>query len=389
MVNSGLDNLLTSVDAQALIVGRIAYLGHSASVSWRMENGLDELVGVFGDRVIKAFGPQHGFGSVVQDNMIETSHTIHPAWKIPVYSLYGETRKPTDEMLDGIDTLIIDLQDVGTRVYTYIWTMYLTMEACLGKGIRIVVLDRPNPIGGDITEGNLPDPEWYSFVCMAPIPMRHGKTMGKMAEWFKELNHWDLDLHIVDMTGWNPSMLWRDTGRLWVNPSPNLPTAEGCLVYPGSVMLEGTVLSEGRGTTRSLEQFGHPAIDPYSIRKELLNYLHKNHLEGMVLRPVHFQPTYHKFTGAVCGGFQIHVTDPIVFQSWKTMVYILRYLYHHTDIRPFWSLNPYEYKFEGLAFDWINGTDKIRGWIEGGEDIWTQICVPQEDANMDPYFIFT
>ena len=300
-VSVGLDNLLTSAEAQRLILGRIAYLGHAASVSWRMESGLDELVGLFGDRVVKAFGPQHGFGSVVQDNMIETSHINHPAWNIPVYSLYGETRKPTDEMLEGIDTLIIDLQDVGTRVYTYIWTVYLTMEACLGKDIRIVLLDRVNPVGGILMEGNLPDPEWYSFVCMAPIPMRHGKTIGEMALLFKELNHWDLDLNVIPVTGWHRSMLWQETGRLWVNPSPNLPTPEGCLVYPGTVMIEGTVLSEGRGTTRSLEQFGHPYMDPYAIRKDLLKYLSYNRLEGLVLRPVHFQPTYHKFMGEVCG----------------------------------------------------------------------------------------
>ncbi len=364
-MNTGLDNLLLSPELQSLVKGKIGYLGHAASVSWRMENGLDELVGLFGPRVVKAFGPQHGFGSVVQDNMIETANVVHPAWKIPVYSLYGETRKPTDEMLDGTDTLIIDLQDVGTRVYTYIWTIYLTMEACIGKDIRILVLDRPNPIGGNITEGDLPDPDWYSFVCLAPIPMRHGKSIGELAVWFKKLNHWDLDLHIIPMTGWDRALLWKDTGRLWVNPSPNLPTAEGCLVYPGTVMIEGTVLSEGRGTTRSLEQFGHPAIDPYAIRQQLLLWLMKNHLEGMVLRPVHFQPTYHKFAGEVCGGYQIHVTDPLIFQPWKTMIYILKFLYHHTDISPFWSTVPYEYQFEGLAFDWINGSDRVRRWIEG------------------------
>lgn len=159
-------------------------------------------------------------------------------------------------------------------------------------------------------------------------------------------------------------MLWKDTGRLWVNPSPNLPTPEGCLVYPGSVMLEGTVLSEGRGTTRSLEQFGHPDLDPYGIRKELCNYLSDSGLNGMVLRPVHFQPTFQKFAGQVCGGYQIHVTDPESFRPWTTMVHILKFLYHHSDIRPFWSEAPYEYQFEGLAFDWINGTDRVRYWIE-------------------------
>jgi uncharacterized protein YbbC (DUF1343 family) len=368
-MKTGLDNLLLSSEVQGLVKGNIAYLGHAASVSWRMENGLDEMIGLFGKRVIKAFGPQHGFGSVVQDNMIETSHELHLGWNIPVYSLYGKTRNPTDEMLEGINTLIIDLQDVGTRVYTYIWTLYLTMEACKGKDIRIIILDRPNPIGGIVTEGNLPDPDWYSFVCLAPIPMRHGKTIGELAVWFKELNRWNIDLQVVSMTGWERTMLWKDTGRLWVNPSPNLPTAEGCLVYPGTVMLEGTVLSEGRGTTRSLEQFGHPAIDPYYLRKELLKYLKDNNLEGMVLRPVHFQPTFHKFAGELCHGYQIHVTDPAAYQPWKTMLHILKFIYNNTYIRPFWSDKPYEYQFDGLAFDWINGTDSIRKWIEESEKL--------------------
>ncbi len=368
MILTGLDRLLESVELQKLIKGRIGYLGHSAAVSWRMENGLDELAGLFGKRLVKAFGPQHGFGSVVQDNMIETAHEIHPGWKIPVYSLYGETRKPTPEMLDGIDTLIIDLQDVGTRVYTYIWTLYLTMEACSGRDIRIMVPDRPNPIGGLKTEGSLPEPEWYSFVCLAPIPMRHGKTIGEMAVWFKDLKRWDIDLHIIPMEGWESSMLWKDTGRLWVNPSPNLPTAEGCLVYPGTVMVEGPVLSEGRGTTRSLEQFGHPSINPYVLRPELMKYLTGHHLSGFVLRPVFFQPTFHKFAGQVCGGWQIHVTDTEVFEPWRMMLHVFKYLYHHTDIRPFWNSAPYEYQFGGLAFDWINGGERERRWVEGTEE---------------------
>lgn len=364
MVLTGLDILLRSADVQQKVTGSIAYLGHAASVSSRMENGLDELARLFGKRVIKVFGPQHGFGSLVQDNMIETDHFIHPAYKIPVYSLYGETRKPTDEMLEGIDTLIVDLQDVGTRVYTYIWTLYLTLQACAGKNIRIIVLDRPNPVGGQLKEGNLPDPEWYSFVCMAALPMRHAMNIGEMALHFQKLNGWDIDLHVVEMEGWKREMLWNDTGRLWVNPSPNLSTPEGALIYPGSVLLEGTVLSEGRGTTRSLEQFGHPTIDPYALRSSLADYLEKQRQSGFVLRPVWFQPAFQKFAGQVCGGFQIHVTDPVRFTPWKLMLLILKYLYHNTGIRPFWSSAPYEYQFTGLAFDWINGTPRIREWVE-------------------------
>jgi len=364
MVLCGLDILLCSADVQRKVKGSIAYLGHAASVSFDLENGLDELVKLFGKRLIRAFGPQHGFGSAVQDNMVETDHFIHPAYQIPVYSLYGETRKPTGEMLEGIETLIIDLQDVGTRVYTYIWTLYLALEACLGKNIRILVLDRPNPIGGIFVEGSLPDPDWYSFVCMAPLPMRHGMTIGEMALWFQRLNGWNNDLHIIQMDGWRREMLWKDTGRPWINPSPNLPTHEGALVYPGTVLLEGTVLSEGRGTTRSLEQFGHPVIGPYAIRPGLLEYLDKQKQSGFVLRPVWFQPVYQKFAGQVCGGFQVHVTDPAVFTPWKLMLLVLKYLYHNTGIRPFWSTVPYEYQFSGLSFDWINGTTRVREWVE-------------------------
>ncbi len=361
---TGLDILIRNRQHQVLVKGQIAYLGHAAAVSWRLESGLDELAGLFGNRVAKAFGPQHGFGSVVQDNMVETGHQLHPLHQIPVYSLYGETRKPTGEMLDSIDTLIVDLQDVGTRVYTYIWTLFLTMEACLGRDIRILVLDRPNPIGGILTEGNLPDPEWYSFVCMAPIPMRHGMTIGEMALFFEKVNRWDLDLHVIPMEGWNRGMLWRDTGRQWVNPSPNLPTPEGCLVYPGTVMLEGTVLSEGRGTTRSLEQFGHPDMEPYSLRPGLIKHLDENNLTGFTLRPVTFRPTCQKHAGKDCGGYQVHVTDPDTFRPWTTMLHILKFLYHHTNIRPFWSQEPYEYQYEGLAFDWIHGTAQVRHWVE-------------------------
>jgi uncharacterized protein YbbC (DUF1343 family) len=248
---TGLDILIKSPEARADIKGTIAYLGHQASVSSNLENGLDIMFSLFGSRVIKAFGPQHGFSTMSQDNMIETPHEIHPIHGIPVFSLYSETRIPTKEMLADVDNFIVDLQDVGTRVYTYIWTLYHIMEAVNGTEINIIILDRPNPAGGKMVQGNFPDKLFYSFVCMSKIPMRHGLTIGEMALWFQKNHFPDVKLNVLAMKGWERWMLWQDTGLHWVNPSPNLPTPEGCLVYPGSVLFEGTNLSEGRGTTRA------------------------------------------------------------------------------------------------------------------------------------------
>jgi len=371
--STGLDRLLSEPQMQGLLRGRIGYLCHAASLTAKLDHGLDRLVEMAGKRVTCAFGPQHGFTTDLQDNMIESGHALHPLHRIPLFSLYEKEREPAAEMLDLIDTLVIDLQDAGTRVYTYIWTMLLAMEACARRGIRVIVTDRPNPAGGLIREGTTAEPDWFSFVAMAPIPMRHGLTIGEMALFFKKTRKLDLDLEVIQMKGWNRAMLWRDTGLHWVNPSPNLPTPEATLVYPGSVMFEGTLLSEGRGTTRSLELFGHPAIEPFGMAAPLNDYLSRQQLEGFRLRPLTFVPTHHKHAGEVCGGFQVHVTDPHHFRPWITVLAIIRYLYHESAIRPFWSTLPYEYQFERLAFDWINGSDAIRHWIENDRSTITEI----------------
>ena len=233
---AGLDVLQSGTDVQKNIKGTIGYLGNQASVNHEMENGLDVIISLFGKRVSKAFGPQHGFSSTAQDNMIETPDAVHPVYGIPIYSLYGKTRIPTDEMLEGLDNIIIDLQDAGTRVYTYIWTLFNVMEKSRGKGIRIIVPDRPNPAGGLAVQGNLPEKDFYSFVCQSDIPMRHGMTIGELALWFRRHHFPEVKLEVIPMKGWERWMMWKDTGREWINPSPNLPTPEGCLAYPGAVL---------------------------------------------------------------------------------------------------------------------------------------------------------
>ncbi|MCD6332518.1 MAG: DUF1343 domain-containing protein [Bacteroidales bacterium] len=364
MLQTGLDRLAEDPSCQKLLKGQIGYLCHAASVSNKLQHGLDLLINRFGNRVTSVFGPQHGFTTDRQDNMIESPDILHPLYRIPVFSLYGKTRKPTPEMLDRFDTLVVDLQDAGTRVYTYIWTLFLAMEACAGTGKQVVILDRPNPAGGTSVEGNLPDQDYYSFVCRASIPMRHGMTIGELAGLFRQINNWDLHLEIIPMTGWNRDMTWSDTRLTWINPSPNLSTPESTLIYPGTVLFEGTLLSEGRGTTRSLELFGHPGIEPFSLHTLLNRYLHEQNMKGFILRPLLFTPEFSKYKHRICGGFQIHVTNHYLFKPWYTVLLILKYLYHHSGIRPFWNNDPYEYQFEGLAFDWINGTPGIREWVE-------------------------
>jgi uncharacterized protein YbbC (DUF1343 family) len=364
MIQTGLHKLTEDSNLLLNLGKNVGYLGHEASVTSRLEPGHLVLNKLIGKRLNRLFGPQHGFATLDQDNMIETKHQVHPSLGIPVYSLYSNTRKPTPEMLDGLDTLIIDLQDVGTRVYTYIWTLYLIMESCKGKDIRILVLDRPNPIDGKTIEGNLPESEWYSFVCMGKIPMRHGLTIGEMALLFNKEFDNKVNLELIPMTGWKRSMHWDDTGLIWVNPSPNLPTYSGSLVFPGTVLIEGTTLSEGRGTTRSLELFGHPELDPYKLGPIINKELRKSGQSGFALRPTFFKPTFQKHMDKVCGGFQVHCTNRNKFEPWKLMQHILRILYHEQNLEKFWHTNPYEYETKGLGIDFINGSTSIRNWIE-------------------------
>lgn len=363
-IQTGLDNLIKDSKLLLKLGNKVGYLGHEASVTSELESGYLVVNQLIGKRLDRLFGPQHGFSSLDQDNMIETGHQIHSGLQIPVYSLYSDTRKPSEEMMDGLDSLIIDLQDVGTRVYTYIWTLFFIMDYCRGTDIRIIILDRPNPIGGLKIEGNLPDEEWYSFVCMGKIPMRHGLTIGEMAKLFNLWFDKQVNLEIIPMKGWNREMQWGDTGLAWINPSPNLPTYTGSLVYPGTVLIEGTALSEGRGTTRSLELFGHPELDPMNLSSHLNKELTKCGLSGFVLRPTYFKPTFQKYKNRVCGGFQLHCINNNYFEPWKLMQHCLRILYHEMRLDKFWNTEPYEYETNGLGIDYINGTSKIREWIE-------------------------
>jgi len=351
------------------IKGNIGYLCHAASVDINLNHGIPIVKELFGNRLKKIFSPQHGLFGDLQDNMIESDHFFHPHYQLPVYSLYSYTRKPTSDMLDGLDHMIIDLQDVGTRVYTYIWSMILTMESAGEKGVEVIVLDRPNPIGGIHVEGNMLKPKFSSFVGLYPLPMRHGLTIGEIAK--MAVSKWEVrcELRIVEMEGWERKMYFDDTGLPWVMPSPNLATPEATLVYPGSVIFEGTNMSEGRGTTRSLEIIGHSKLDPFSFLEHLTSVFKKYHLEGFVLRPLIFKPTFQKYREINCGGFQIHVTDRLVFEPWIVSVILCRELYHHLGDHFIWKQPPYEYEFNNMPFDILNGTDEIRKWVEKGGGI--------------------
>lgn len=364
-VLSGIDVLESDQNLRANFKGNIGILCHSASVNKDLEHSLQTLLRLFPGQVKKIYGPQHGFVTDVQDNMIETNHTFHPFFKLPVYSLYSETRIPTDEMLEGIDHLFVDLQDVGTRIYTYIYTLTLLLDKCAGRDIEIIVLDRPNPINAETIEGNILDENFASFVGRHPIPVRHGLTIGEVGLmhqkfWAKE----KANLRVITMKGYERSMSFEDTELPWVMPSPNLPTIEGCYTFVGTVLFEGTNISEGRGTTRSLEIIGHPKIDPWSLEGELNQLFTNAGLEGFKLRPLNFLPTFQKHAGIPCGGYQIHILDRAKFQPWKVCQLLCQKLYHTLGADFQYKQDPYEYEFDKNPVDLINGTDKLRSWYE-------------------------
>ena len=284
-----------------------------------------------------------------------------------VHSLYSHTRIPTDDMLKGLDTIIVDLQDVGTRIYTYIYTLTLLMEACGKKGIKVVVLDRPNPINGVDLEGNLLDTKFASFVGRHPLPVRHALTMGEVGK--MALKFWNVkcDYDVIPMINWNREMSYEDTKLPWVIPSPNLPTIEAAYTFVGTVLWEGTNISEGRGTTRSLEIIGHPKIEAFSMHAKIMEECKKNKLEGFYLRPLVFLPTFQKHMGIPCGGYQIHVLDRKKFQPWRLMQFLCQFFYHELGSDFVWKVPPYEYEYEKMPIDLINGTDTLRHWVEKKE----------------------
>ena len=374
----GLEQLIQTKPLQNRIKGNVAYLCHSASIDRNFHSGIDHVKNIFGKRLIKLFGPQHGIRSDVQDNMVESDHFHHPYYDLPVYSLYSETRVPTDSMLEGIDSFIVDLQDVGTRVYTYISTLGLLMEKCQGMGIKIIILDRPNPIGGKIIEGNVLNKNLQSFVGQYEIPMRHGLTIGEFARWVQNFHAPDVDLNVIPMVNWSREMMFPETGLPWVNPSPNLPTFEGALVYPGSVLFEGTNLSEGRGTTRSLEIIGHPKLNAFSFADDMRDVFRNHNLTGFEIRAIEFIPTFQKHAGKICGGIQIHPTNPQEFRPWQVSQVLMQKLFNLHLTNVFWNKNPYEYEFENIAIDLLNGDERIRTYIEKNQSFQTLLDIENE-----------
>lgn len=364
-VAAGLDRLVGEPDAAGrlgLAGARVGMIVHPASVTSELAFGVDAARRA-GLDVRALFGPQHGARGEKQDNMIESAPYADPVTGLPVHSLYGEVRKPTPDMLAGLDAVLFDLQDVGVRVYTFAWTMALAMEACGEAGVRFVVLDRPNPIGGK-REGPVLRPGFESFVGLHPVPLRHGATCGELARWLCAERGVACELSVLPCRGWRREATWRDTGLPWVMPSPNLPTTDSCAVYPGMVLLEGTNLSEGRGTTRPFELFGAPWLDPDALVKRLRGA----RLPGVVFRPCHFEPTFQKHAGKLCGGAQLHVTDHDAFAPVRTAVEILAASRALTPDLFEWHAPPYEYEKELPPIDILWGHDGLRASLEAGAD---------------------
>ena len=327
---------------------------HPASVSATLAHASDVLKTHDGNlfRLKALFGPQHGYLGQTQDNMIEWQGFKHPEWGIPVYSLYGEHREPTADMLSGLDALLIDMQDVGARYYTFIWTMYLCMKACEKLGIHVVVLERPNPIDGETEEGPVLDPEYRSFVGLHPIKVRHGKTIGQLAAQFKAEAFPKCGLTVLPMRGWEPSMYFEETGLPWVLPSPNMPTVDTAVVYPGMCLLEATNMSEGRGTTKPFELFGAGYI---ADARDFTAKLNRLGLPGVHFREAWFQPTFHKFQGQLCGGAQFHVTDRKAFLPWRSALEMLNLVRREYGDKFQWKPPPYEYEHKKLPIEILIG----------------------------------
>jgi len=339
---------------------RVGVLANPASIDHEFRHIVDRL-GTAPDCTLAAiFGPQHGFQSDLQDNMIESPHAKDQRRNVPIFSLYSETREPTPEMLDLIDVLVIDIQDVGARIYTFIYTMANCLRAAARKGLPVIVCDRPNPIGGVQVEGPMLEPGYDSFVGQFPIPMRHGMTVAELARLFNEHHGIGAKLEIVPMEGWSREMYWDDTGIPWVMPSPNMPTLDTAIVYPGTVLFEGTMLSEGRGTTRPFELIGAPWLDG----ERLAQRMNAVGLAGVHFRPASFEPTFQKHGRTTCGGCQIHVTSRQTLESVKVGVSLMRECFGLAPDRFRWRDPPYEYEHDKMPIDILAGSPTVRTQIE-------------------------
>jgi uncharacterized protein YbbC (DUF1343 family) len=368
-MKTGLDRLLADADLRKPLEGRrVALLGHPASVTEDLAHALDALAAA-GVRLTAAFGPQHGLKGDKQDNMVESPDFTDPVHGIPVFSLYGEVRRPTGQAMGTFDVLLVDLQDLGCRIYTFITTLLYVLEAAAEHGKAVWVLDRPNPAGRPI-EGLTLRPGWESFVGAGPIPMRHGLTLGELGQWFVDHFGLDVDYRVIEMHGYapdaGPGFGW-PTERIWINPSPNAANLNMARAYAGTVMLEGTTLSEGRGTTRPLELFGAPDLDAAALLAEM-EALAPHWLEGCRLRPCFFEPTFHKHAGALCAGLHIHAEGPAydhaAFRPWRLQALAFKALRRLARDYPLWRDFPYEYEFGKLAIDVINGSPLLREWVD-------------------------
>jgi uncharacterized protein YbbC (DUF1343 family) len=358
-VQTGIERLLA--DPPQMLQGRrLGLLANPASVDRGFQPTRYLIADRFPGQLKALFSPQHGFFAEKQDNMIPSEDNVDPVLDIPNFSLYGRTTTPTPAMLEQIDGLIVDLQDVGTRVYTFIYTMALCMQAARTHGKQVIVLDRPNPVGGDCIEGNCLRPEYASFVGMYPIPMRHGLTIGELSLLFN--NHFGIgcELTVVPMEGWRREMFFEHTGLPWIPPSPNLPSPASALVYTGQVLWEGTNVSEGRGTTQPFEVFGAPFLDTPRVLEQLA----KSNLAGVHLRPLAFEPTSNKWEGKLCYGFQLHITEPKLYKPYKTSLSLIQAVISLHPRTFEWRQPPYEYEFEKLPFDMITGDPAVRKAIE-------------------------
>src|SRR5208283_1030577 len=374
--------VLTGLDSfekrwpKGLTGARAGLLAHPASVNRKLEHAADLLLRSRKLTLNVLFGPQHGIHGETQDNMVEWEGFRDGRTGLPVFSLYGHTRKPEPSMLEGLDVMVIDLQDIGSRYYTFIWTMELCMQSCLEAGKPVVVLDRPNPIGGALVEGPVLGEQYASFVGQRALPVRHGMSGGEIASYLKESFYPGLELHVVPMQGWKRKMWFDSTKLTWVLPSPNMPAIDTASVYPGICLLEGTMISEGRGTTRPFEIFGAPYIDPGRLVKKLIAYK----LPGVVFRPMYFKPAFQKHAGSLCGGAQIHITGRERFRPFKTGVAVIMSILELYPKDFLWKQPPYEYETEKMPIDILAGTERLRHDIEKGERLdrmeawWREQC---------------
>lgn len=366
MVETGLERVLAG-EVPSLEKKRLGLIANPTAVDSSLRHIIDRFAADPRINLCALFGPEHGLRGAAQD-MIAVDASADPQTGLPVFSLYGQsdgTLAPTAAMLSGLDAVVFDIQDIGSRYYTYVWTMVLAMRACAEAGLAFYVLDRPNPIGGDAVEGGAIADGYRSFVGLLPVPNRHGMTAGEIAGYARETLALDLDLHVVTMTGWRRTMRYADTGLAWVMPSPNMPTPDTALVYPGMCLIEGTELSEGRGTTRPFEIFGAPFIDGDTLAAAL----EPLDLPGVRWRPLTFLPTFQKHAGHPCGGVQLHVTDARAFLPYRTGVAALWAIHKHFSDHFAWRQRAYEFVADRPAIDLLCGSPAIREGIDGGADL--------------------